>query len=101
MNTSKKNKIDSFHESKMKFTEQEQQVLIQLNLGISDAWSIHKRTGMLITSVRRCLTDLSNAGQIAENGTVYNEETNRNVTAYKVLTEQEKHTFFKNQLQLF
>lgn len=73
--------------------------MIQLNFGISDAWSISKRTGMLITSVRRCLTDLSDAGQITENGTVYNEETNRNVTSYKVLTEQEKT--FKNQLQLF
>jgi len=100
MNTARKNKIDSFNESKPKFTEQEQQVLIQLNCGITDAWSISKRTGMLITSVRRCLTDLSDAGQIAENGTVYNEETNRNVTAYRVLTETEKHNI-KNQLQLF
>jgi len=101
MNTSHRNKIDSFNESKPKFTEQEQQVLIQLNCGISDAWSISKRTGMLITSVRRCLTDLSNAGQIAENGTVYNEETNRNVTAYRVTTETEKQNISKKQLQLF
>lgn len=95
MKTAKQNKIDSYHESKPKFTEQEQQVLIQLNFGISDAWSISKQTGMLITSVRRCLTDLSDAGQIAENGTVYNAETNRNVTSYKVIHESKK------QLQLF
>ena len=101
MTTAKRNKADSYHESKPKFTEQEQQVLIQLNFGISDAWSISKQTGMLITSVRRCLTDLSDAGQIAENGTVYNEETKRNVTAYKVLTETEKHNISKKQLQLF
>lgn len=99
MKITKQNKLDSYNESKPKFTDQEQRVLIQLNFGISDAWSISKRTGMLITSVRRCLTDLSDAGQITENGTVYNEETNRNVTSYKVLTEQEKT--FKNQLQLF
>lgn len=95
MKTAKQNKIDSYHESKPKFTEQEQQVLIQLNFGISDAWSISKATGMLITSVRRCLTDLSDAGQITENGTVYNAETNRNVTAYKVIHETKK------QLELF
>ena len=95
MNNARKNKIDSYHESKPKFTEQEQQVMIQLNFGISDAWSISKKTGMLITSVRRCLTDLSDAGQITENGTVYNEETNRNVTSYKVIHETKK------QLQLF
>ena len=95
MTTARKNKIDSYHESKPKFTEQEQQVLIQLNFGISDAWSISKTTGMLITSVRRCLTDLSDAGQITENGTVYNADTNRNVTAYKVIHETKK------QLELF
>jgi len=95
MNPARKNKTDSYHESKPKFTEQEQTVLIQLNFGISDAWSISKRTGMLITSVRRCLTDLSDAGEITENGTVYNEETKRNVTAYKVIHETKK------QLELF
>ena len=95
MSISKKNKADSYSESRPKFTEQEQQVLIQLNFGISDAWSISKATGMLITSVRRCLTDLSDAGQITEIGTVYNAETNRNVTAYKVIHESKK------QLQLF
>jgi len=95
LNNARKNKADSYHESKQKFTEQEQQVLIQLNFGISDAWSISKQTGMLITSVRRCLTDLSDAGQITENGTVYNQETNRNVTSYKVIHESKK------QLQLF
>lgn len=95
MNTARKNKSDSYYESKPKFTEQEQTVLIQLNFGISDAWSISKRTGMLITSVRRCLTDLSDAGEITENGTVYNEETKRNVTAYKVIHETKK------QLKLF
>ena len=95
MNNASRNKIDSYHESKQKFTDQEQQVLIQLNFGISDAWSISKQTGMLITSVRRCLTDLSDAGQITENGTVYNADTNRNVTAYKVIHETKK------QLELF
>ena len=95
MNNASRNKIDSYHESKQKFTDQEQTVLIQLNFGISDAWSISKRTGMLITSVRRCLTDLSDAGEITENGTVYNEETKRNVTAYKVIHETKK------QLELF
>ena len=95
MTTAKRNKADSYYESKPKFTEQEQQVLIQLNFGISDAWNISKTTGMLITSVRRCLTDLSDAGQITENGTVYNEETNRNVTSYKVIHETKK------QLELF
>ena len=95
MTTARKNKSDSYHESKPKFTEQEQQVIIQLNFGISDAWSISKQTGMLITSVRRCLTDLCSAGQITENGTVYNADTNRNVTAYKVIHETKK------QLELF
>lgn len=95
MKITKQNKFDSYNESKPKFTEQEQQVMIQLNFGFTDAWSISKRTGMLITSVRRCLTDLSDAGEITENGTVYNEETKRNVTAYKVIHETKK------QLELF
>ncbi len=99
MSIAKKNKRDSYDESKPKFTDQEQQVLIQLNFGFSDAWTIHRRTGMMITSVRRCLTDLCSAGVIAENKTVYNEDTKRNVTAYRVLSEQEKT--FKNQLNLF
>lgn len=90
MNIARKNKTDSFHESKPMFTDQEQQVLVNINLGISDAWSIHKRTGMLITSVRRCLTDMAQRGEICENGTVYNEETKRYVTKYKINQNQFK-----------
>ncbi len=78
----RRHRSESFAKSKPRFTEQENQVILQLNMGIRDAWSIANKTGMLITSVRRCLTDLVSKGAIIESGTIFNTNTQRNVTAY-------------------
>lgn len=90
--TGRKNRRDSYNQTKPRFTEQEQQVLIQLNFGVTDAWSIHLRTGILCTSVRRCLTDLVKKNAIIETGTTHHAETNRNVTTYRTLNQSEALT---------
>lgn len=90
--TGRRNRRESFVQTRPTFTEQEQQVMIQINMGVTDAWSISYKTGMLTTSVRRCLTDLVKKNAITENGTVYHAETNRNVTAYRTLTQSEAFT---------
>lgn len=90
--TGRRNRRESFQKSKPKFTEQEHQVLMQLNMGLNDAWSISNKTGMLITSVRRSLTDLVSKGAIAEIGTTFNPETQRNVTTYRTLSVKELET---------
>jgi hypothetical protein len=87
------NRINSFIESEPNFTPQERKVLICLNMGLTDAWSISNHTGELITSVRRCLTDLQQAGYIEETGSVYNEFTKRNVTTYKVIKNKQATLF--------
>lgn len=90
--TGRRNRRESFIKSKPRFTEQEHQVMLQLNMGICDAWSIANKTGMLITSVRRCLTDLVSKAAIAEIGITFNAETQRNVTTYRTLKVSELAT---------
>lgn len=64
-------------------------------MGLKDAWSISNHTGELITSVRRCLTDLCKANEIEESGSVYNEQTKRTVTTYKVIKNKQATLFLK------
>jgi len=88
----RRNRRESYTKTKPRFTAQEEEVLRQLNMGINDAWSISNKTHMLITSVRRALTDLTTKGVVMESGTTFNAETNRNVTTYKVLSVKQVQT---------
>ena len=80
------NRKESYDLSKPEFSEQEQIVMDHLAMGVNHAWLISKRTGLLITSVRRCLTNLYDKGEgvIKETGTVFNDDTKRNVTTYAI-----------------
>jgi DNA-binding MarR family transcriptional regulator len=89
----KNNRLNSYYESESNFTPQELRVMQCLNMNITDAWSISAHTGIMITSVRRCLTDLQQAGYIEETGSVYNEFTKRNVTTYKVIKNKQATLF--------
>lgn len=92
MTRSRQHRRESYQKTKPRFTEQENSVLLQLNMGLNDAWSISNKTGMLITSVRRSLTDLVTKGAIAEIGTTFNPDTQRNVTTYRTLNLKELQT---------
>ena len=85
MEITKQNRDESFAETRPHFNKQETEILVQLNLGKTDAWSIASATGMLITSVRRALTDLCGKNIISESGNTFNWETGRNVTTYKII----------------
>jgi len=65
------------------FSTQEKAVLDSLDKGCNHAWIISYDTGMLITSVRRCLTCLCKSNVIEESGTSYYSPTKRTVTNYK------------------
>ena len=90
-NIAEKNRKESYDKSKEQFSEQERYVLKCLALGYDHAWSIqeasrinpHEKT-MLITRVRRCLTNLVDKDVIYECGTVFYSPTERNVTRYKI-----------------
>ncbi len=92
MNYSTQTRYESYIESRPKFKDQNEQVIDCINIGLVDAWSISVNTNMLITSVRRALTNMRNDGLIEETGTTYHKGTNRNVTTYKIK---------ENQLTLF
>ena len=99
MNLTKQTRDESFAETRPHFNKQETEILIQLNLGKADAWSIASATGMLITSIRRGLTDLCSKNIICEKGNMFNWETGRNVTTYKIidrsaLTDPNQQTLF-------
>jgi hypothetical protein len=80
----KQNRKSSFDNSVEYFGKQETEVLQCLEMGINDAWSIAAHKNLLITSVRRALTDLCQADYIYESGTKFNEETQRTVTTYGI-----------------
>lgn len=88
MSYAKQNRYSSYLQSESNFNNQESKVIDCLQSGINDAWSISSKTGMLITSVRRCLTDLKDRNEIQECGTMHNIFTNRNVTTYKIVSKQ-------------
>lgn len=92
-NIAKANRLNSYYESESNFTPQELRVMQCLNMNITDAWSISAHTGIMITSVRRCLTDLQQAGYIEETGSIYKELTKRNVTTYKVIKNKQATLF--------
>lgn len=88
MNLASQTRYESYLASRPKFETQEEQVLDAITNGLVDAWSISSVTGMLITSVRRALTNLKKDGKIVESGTTYHKGTERNVTIYKVIYQQ-------------
>lgn len=90
---STKNRNDSYSEAKYQFSQQEEEIMRQINMGYTDAWSISNKTGMLITSVRRALTNMTDSGILEESGSTYNAETNRNVTTYKPFKTIQKSLF--------
>lgn len=87
MKISEKNRSESFKQSQPNFNEQEIRVLQQLNMGHTDARTIYLHTGIYLTSVRRALTDLEQAGHIQQMGKTKDQETGRNVTVYKPLKD--------------
>ena len=89
MSIAKQNRLNSYYESESNFTPQEIKVMQCLEMGINDAWSISKHKNILITSVRRALTDLCNSKDIYESGTKFNEETQRTVTTYGITNKQQ------------
>ncbi len=99
MDIAKQTRNESLAETRPHFNKQESEILIQLNLGKTDAWSIASATGIMITSVRRALTDLCGKDIICEKGNIFNWQTGRNVTTYKiidrsVLTDPNQQTLF-------
>lgn len=98
MSIAKNVRRKSLEESKPFFNNGEMIVLRHINMGYRDAWSISKKSGMLITSVRRALTDLHQGGAIVETATKYNEETQRSVTTYAVATNNEVEQGYEAKL---
>jgi len=99
MDIAKQTRNKSYAETRPHFNNQETQILIQINLGKKDAWSIAAATGIMITSVRRGLTDLCGKNIICDNGDTFNWETGRNVTTYKIIdrsavTDPNQQTLF-------
>ena len=90
---STKNRKDSYSEAKYQFSQQEEEIMRQINMGYTDAWSISEKTGMLITSVRRALTNMTDAGILEESGSKYHQGTDRNVTTYKPFKTIQKSLF--------
>lgn len=81
-------RYESYLKSKPDFSNQNEQILDCIAIGLVDAWSISYNTNMLITSVRRALTNLCKDGIIEESGTTYHAGTNRNVTTFKIKESQ-------------
>lgn len=98
MSIAKNARRKSLEESKPFFNNGEMIVLRYINMGYRDAWSISKKSGMLITSVRRALTDLHQGGAIVETATKFNEETQRSVTTYAVATNNEVEQGYEAKL---
>lgn len=94
MNYSTQTRYQSYIESKPKFKDQNEQVIDCIKIGLVDAWSIEANTNMLITSIRRSLTNLCKQGIIEESGTTFHKATNRSVTTYKI--KENQLTLFKN-----
>lgn len=84
------NRNESYHKSLDDFPGQDEIVLTCIRRGFNHAWGIAIQMNMLITSVRRSLTNLKNKGIICESGTVYYPQTKRNVTTYKIQQTQIK-----------
>jgi len=85
----KTNRAKSYEKTKPHFNNGEMAVLRFINMGYKDAWSIHKQSGMLLTSVRRALTDMHQRGHLVETNTVFNAETGRSVTSYSIASKTE------------
>lgn len=98
MSIAKNVRRKSLEESKPFFNNGEMIVLRHINMGYRDAWSISKKSGLLITSVRRALTDMHQRGAIVETATKFNEETQRSVTTYAVATNNEVEQGYEAKL---
>lgn len=90
MNTRK----ESYEKIKPYISYGERKVIAAIKIGMTDAWSISNYTGMLITSVRRALHDLTKNNILELDGTIYHKGTNRNINKYKEIIPL---TLFNNQ----
>ena len=97
MNLAEQIRNESLKLSKDDFSEQERRVLACIRIGMDvgykklrHAWGIRDALsyGMLITSVRRALSNLKADGEIEVDGTIHYDPTDRNVSLYKISVRQ-------------
>jgi len=85
MSISKQVRNKSLKKVKPEFNAQEIQVINCIKSGMDNCWAIQADTNMLITSVRRCLTNLDKRDVIFSIGQTYNAPTDSHVTRYKLI----------------
>ena len=115
MKTTLQNRDNSYRLIQLKFSEQEKEVLIQINLGVNNFADIVAKTGMDINSVKRALHYLSadevpgktlikngmkinyyikNEKKILmESGSKTNQDTGHSITCYRMMSEYEFDKF--------
>ena len=79
---------ESFKKSKPDFNKQELEIIHCIESGLTNAWQIENATNMLITSIRRALTNLDKRKVIQPIGKKYYTATKRTVTVYELVTKQ-------------
>lgn len=94
MSLTRRVRKQSYAQSEPSFNAQEMRVINCVKSGRDNAWAIQADTGMLITSIRRALTNLSaeklkgkeNKKRVLEAfDTTEHKPTNRNISKYRVL----------------
>lgn len=92
--TTKQVRRKSYRQSQPSFNAQEQRVIECVKSGVDNAWAIAERERMIITSVRRALTNLSqekigrkkNRKRMLEAfDTIYYAPTDRRISRYKLI----------------
>jgi transcription initiation factor IIE alpha subunit len=79
---------ESFKISKPDFNKQELEIIHCIESGLTNAWQIENATNMLITSIRRALTNLDKRNIIEPVGKFYFKPTQRKVTTYRIASKQ-------------
>lgn len=102
MSITKEVRKESYEKSKPKFSSQERHILNCIKGGYTTAWEIHSNSfNMLITSIRRALSDLVKDDVIDVIGKRHHKATNRDESVYKIKPFMEKELGYAEETKRY